>query len=260
MVGAIFFDFHICPLSSFSPSPLIASLCLLSFFLLTFKNLKFHFNRFVGNADMKGLFPRHTACSRSRARPSTAPSALSFGPPSNPTRDGRSPARKVPYSHLSEYYFLNFLVLRPFTFLSLRLVGIEVMTGEIVFSLRTWLASALSLILQCSLSLNLIRFSTPMRNSSRTRASKGFIPAASHPSRAPGAPSTVGQKTWNRAINSVRVDVERSIRVIKRFDCLRVEWNHSLHLHPLAFHVCANFANISLRSSPINKFVNTWLS
>jgi hypothetical protein len=70
---------------------------------------------------------------------------------------------------------------------------------------------------------------------------------------------TIDQQTHNAAINSVRVDIERSIRVVKKWDCLNINWRHSLDLHPAAFHVCANLANIFMDTHPIRTHVNPWL-
>jgi hypothetical protein len=67
------------------------------------------------------------------------------------------------------------------------------------------------------------------------------------------------EKDWNRAINSVRVDVERVINVIKTWDALRIPWRHDITMHPHVFNVCSNLANIKMRFEPIRDYVNTWL-
>jgi hypothetical protein len=70
---------------------------------------------------------------------------------------------------------------------------------------------------------------------------------------------TPEQQTHNSAISSVRVQVEHSIRRIKMFDCLTNVWRHSVDLHPAAFHVCGNLANIYMNDFPTTRTVNTWL-
>jgi len=70
---------------------------------------------------------------------------------------------------------------------------------------------------------------------------------------------TLEQQTHNSAVASVRIEVEHAIRMIKKWDCLNVDWRHSLDLHVAAFHCCGNFANIFMRDHPNRSTVNTWL-
>ncbi len=67
------------------------------------------------------------------------------------------------------------------------------------------------------------------------------------------------QKTWNSAINSVRVDVERVIHEIKIYDCLRLPWRHDRSLHPKVFGIAGHLANLRMESEPIRRFPNHWL-
>lgn len=68
------------------------------------------------------------------------------------------------------------------------------------------------------------------------------------------------EKTWNSAINSVRVDVERVIHEIKIYDCLRMPWRHDRLLHPKVFGIAGHLANLRMESEPIRKSINPWLS
>lgn len=72
-------------------------------------------------------------------------------------------------------------------------------------------------------------------------------------------PLTSDERTFNKAVASVRVDVERAIGVIKRFHCLQQDWRHDRSYHPVCFHFCANLANVIIRHEPLRSFLNPWL-
>jgi len=69
---------------------------------------------------------------------------------------------------------------------------------------------------------------------------------------------TLDEKTWNAAINSVRVRAEHTNNGIKTYDILRVAFRHDLSLHPFVFHTCANLFNISQQAFPISTHDNPW--
>jgi hypothetical protein len=60
------------------------------------------------------------------------------------------------------------------------------------------------------------------------------------------------QVAFNRLVGSARIIVEHAIGRIKNFLCLRTPWRHALHLHPIAFSVCAQIAQIGMYSHPLH--------
>jgi hypothetical protein len=54
------------------------------------------------------------------------------------------------------------------------------------------------------------------------------------------------EQSFNSNIGVVRVKVENVFAYFKRFSCLKQAWRHSRSLHPIAFSVIVEIANIEL--------------
>jgi hypothetical protein len=60
------------------------------------------------------------------------------------------------------------------------------------------------------------------------------------------------QVATNLLIGKARITIERSIRRVKNYNCLRIAWRHELSLHPPTFRVCSEIANILMDYYPLN--------
>jgi len=80
-----------------------------------------------------------------------------------------------------------------------------------------------------------------------------------HPVKGAYHSLTWEQRYYNAGIQSARVIVEHSIGEIKAWDCLKIPFRHDLRLHPVIFHVAANFANVNMTYLPIQRHPNPWL-
>jgi hypothetical protein len=64
---------------------------------------------------------------------------------------------------------------------------------------------------------------------------------------------TEEQKEFNRTVHQTRQKIERIIKRIKHFRCLKETWRHELELHSIVFTVCAQITNLCLMHEPLGE-------
>ena len=61
------------------------------------------------------------------------------------------------------------------------------------------------------------------------------------------------EREFNILLYRYRQNIERIIKRMKIFRCIKEEWRHDISLHYLVFIVIANITNLNLLEKPLNK-------